>query len=214
MISTPTFVLGLILIYIFGVQLRILPIGGMFTLGKQFDPGSRFGARDPARGDPRLRQRGAADALHAGRDARGAQQRLRDDGARQGPAPDAVLIRHGFRNALLPIITVIGLLLPELVAGAIITEQVFSWPGMGLLAVRAAAHRDPSLMMGIVLIVSIAVLVTNIVADFAYTYADPRVRLDRHADAVARRRSRSRPTSRCAPDGCAGSCAIGSRSSG
>ena len=69
-----------------------------------------------------------------------------------------VLVRHGLRNALIPIITVVGLLLPELVAGAIITEQVFSWPGMGLLAVRAASQRDPSLMMGIVLLISVAVL--------------------------------------------------------
>ena len=90
-----------------------------------------------------------------------------------------VLVRHALRNALIPIITVLGLLLPDLVAGAIITEQVFSWPGMGLLAVRAASQRDPSLMMGIVLLIAVAVLIANIVTDVAYTYADPRIRLVR-----------------------------------
>jgi peptide/nickel transport system permease protein len=95
----------------------------------------------------------------------------------KGLAGRVVLTRHGLRNALLPIITVLGLLVPELVAGAIITEQVFSWPGMGLLAVRAATDRDPSLMMAIVLLVAIAVLISNLIADVAYSYADPRVRL-------------------------------------
>jgi peptide/nickel transport system permease protein len=88
-----------------------------------------------------------------------------------------VLIRHGLRSALLPIITVIGLLVPELIAGAIITEQVFSWPGMGLLTVDAANQRDSSLMMGIVLLIAIAVLAANILTDLAYVYVDPRVRL-------------------------------------
>ena len=72
-----------------------------------------------------------------------------------------------------------GLLLPDLVAGAIVTEQVFSWPGMGLLTVRAANSRDPSLMMGIVLIVAITVSDVNIVIDISYTYVDPRVRVAR-----------------------------------
>ncbi len=94
-----------------------------------------------------------AHALHPGQHARGPRQRVRDDRARRRACgAGIVLVRHGLRNALIPIITVVGLLLPELVAGAIITEQVFSWPGMGLLAVRAASQRDPSLMMGIVLL--------------------------------------------------------------
>jgi ABC-type dipeptide/oligopeptide/nickel transport systems, permease components len=89
-----------------------------------------------------------------------------------------VLLRHGLRNALLPIITVVALLLPDMIGGAIITEQVFSWPGMGLLAVRSAQDRDPSLMMAIVLMVGTAVLVSNLLADVAYGIADPRVRYD------------------------------------
>ena len=65
-----------------------------------------------------------------------------------------VLIRHAFRNALLPVITVLGLYLPEFVGGAVVIEQIFSWPGMGSLAVRAANDRDPAILMGVLLIVS------------------------------------------------------------
>ena len=71
-----------------------------------------------------------------------------------------------------------GLLLTELVAGAVITEQIFAWPGMGQLAVRAASDRDPALMMGVVLVIGAGVLVTNILVDVAYVRVDPRIRLD------------------------------------
>lgn len=177
MISTPTFVLGLILIYLLGVSLRLLPVGGMFTLGREFDVGDRIAhlvmpaailGFAYAAQLMRYTRAGMLDVLNSEYITTARAKGLRDR---------VVLVRHGLRNALLPIITVLGLLLPELVAGAIITEQVFSWPGMGQLAVRAAADRDPSLMMAIVLIIAIAVLVSNLVADVAYTIADPRVRL-------------------------------------
>jgi peptide/nickel transport system permease protein len=96
----------------------------------------------------------------------------------KGMAGHTVVIRHAFRNSLIPIITVVGLLLPELVAGAVITEQIFAWPGMGQLAVRAASDRDPALMMGVVLMIGTAVLVANIVVDVTYARADPRIHLD------------------------------------
>jgi peptide/nickel transport system permease protein len=96
----------------------------------------------------------------------------------KGLAPRTVIARHAFRNSLIPIITVVGLLLTELVAGAVITEQIFAWPGMGQLAVRAASDRDPALMMGVVLVIGAGVLVTNILVDVAYVRVDPRIRLD------------------------------------
>jgi peptide/nickel transport system permease protein len=87
-----------------------------------------------------------------------------------------VVMRHAFRNSLIPIITVIGLLLPELVGGAVITEQIFAWPGMGQMAVRAASDRDTALMMGVVLVVGTAVIITNILVDLLYAVVDPRIR--------------------------------------
>ena len=165
MISVPTFVLGLILIFLFAVQLRLLPSGGLFTLGKEFDIGSRVShVIMPAA------ILGLANAAQLMRYTRaGMLDVLSSDymttARAKGLRPRVVLLRHGFRNALIP--------------GAIVTEQVFNWPGMGQLAVRAAADRDPSLMMAIVLIVAIAVLVSNLLADFTYSLVDPRVRLDR-----------------------------------
>jgi peptide/nickel transport system permease protein len=177
LISTPTFVLGLILIYLLGVSLRILPIGGMQTLGKPFNvidvlahmamPALILGFAYAA---PLMRYTRASMLEVLGSE-------YVTTARAKGLVGRVVLVRHALRNALIPIITVIGFLLPDLVAGAIITEQVFSWPGMGLLAVRAASQRDPSLMMGIVLLIALAVLTINIITDVAYTYVDPRVRL-------------------------------------
>jgi peptide/nickel transport system permease protein len=177
--SVPTFVLGLGAIYIFAVWLDLLPSGGMQTLGKPtsiVDFGSHLllpafvlGLASAA---PLLRYTRASmlealngDYVVAAR-AKGLTSRT-------------VIARHAFRNSLIPIITVIGLLLPELVAGAVITEQIFAWPGMGQLAVRAANDRDPALMMGVVLMIGSAVLITNILVDVMYARADPRVHLGR-----------------------------------
>jgi peptide/nickel transport system permease protein len=99
----------------------------------------------------------------------------------KGLRPRRVLWRHGFRNALIPIITVVGLILPDLVAGAVITESLFGWQGMGQLAVTAAQGRDPALMMGVILVVALGVLFANILTDVLYAVADPRVRLGERA---------------------------------
>ena len=88
-------------------------------------------------------------------------------------------MRHALRNGLIPIITLVALLIPEAVAGAVITEQIFAWNGMGQLAVNAASDRDPAVMMAIIVIVGTAVLIANIIADIGYAVADPRVRFDR-----------------------------------
>jgi peptide/nickel transport system permease protein len=95
----------------------------------------------------------------------------------KGISNKKVIFKHGFRNALIPIISVVGMHIPEVIAGAVITETVFNWPGMGQLAVRAANYRDVTMVMGIVLIVSVAVVLSNLITDIVYTIADPRVRL-------------------------------------
>src|SRR4029078_3625445 len=87
-----------------------------------------------------------------------------------------VVLVHACRTALIPIITVIGLALPEMVGGAVITESVFSWPGMGSLLVEGVARRDFPLIMGITLVVATTVLIANLLTDIAYVFADPRIR--------------------------------------
>src|SRR5436190_1401339 len=172
LISTPTFVLGLILIYLLGVSLHLLPIGGMQTLGKPFsyvDLGAHIAM-------PALIL-GFAYAAPLMRYTRASVLEVLNSeyvttARAKGLRGRVILVRHGLRNALIPIISVLGFLLPDLIAGAIITEQVFSWPGMGLLAVRAASQRDPSLLMGIVLIIAVAVLTISNVAVLPYHFPD------------------------------------------
>ncbi len=176
--STPVFVLGLIGIYIFAVNLRWLPTGQVHTVGRTdiadlihhlILPATVLAIVNAA---PLIRYTRASmlEVLNS---------EYVTTARSKGLVDRLVIGRHAFRNALIPIITIVALLIPEAIAGAVITEQIFAWNGMGQLAVKAAGARDPSLMMGIILITGIAVLVANILADIGYAIADPRVRYDR-----------------------------------
>jgi len=96
----------------------------------------------------------------------------------KGLAENRVVIRHALRNSLLPLITLMGLDIPQLFVGAVITEFVFNWPGMGRLFVDSATANDYSILLGILLILSVAVVLGNLLADLAYTWADPRISYD------------------------------------
>ncbi len=176
--STPVFVLALIGIYVFAVNLHWLPTGQVHTIGRTdildllhhlILPATVLAIVNAA---PLIRYTRASmlDVLNS---------EYVTTARSKGLVSRIVIGRHAFRNGLIPIITIVALLIPEAVAGAVITEQIFAWNGMGQLAVRAASARDPSLMMGIILITGIAVLAANIVADIAYAITDPRVRFDR-----------------------------------
>jgi len=97
----------------------------------------------------------------------------------KGLANRRVVIRHAFRNSLLPFITLLGLDIPTLFVGAVVTEFVFSWPGMGQLFVIAADGNDYSVLLGILIILSVMVVIFNLLADIAYTWADPRISYER-----------------------------------
>lgn len=94
----------------------------------------------------------------------------------KGASPTRVLFRHALRNALIPIITLLGLTLPAIVGGAIITETVFNYPGMGLLTTNAATQNDVPLLLGTTFVAAIATVAGNLIADLLYAVADPRVR--------------------------------------
>jgi len=94
----------------------------------------------------------------------------------KGASPARVLFLHALRNALIPIITLLGLSLPAIVGGAIITETVFNWPGMGLLTTNAATQNDVPVLLGTTFIAAVATVVGNLIADLLYAVADPRVR--------------------------------------
>ena len=173
--STPVFVLSLIGIYVFAVNLRILPTSEIHTVGRTDIADAIHHLILPAsilaivQAAPLIRYTRASmlDVLHS---------EYITTARSKGLSSRVVVVRHALRNGLIPIITIIAWLAPEAVAGAVITEQIFAWGGIGQLAVKAAASRDPSLMMCIILITGTAVLIANLIADIGYAVADPRVR--------------------------------------
>ncbi len=98
--------------------------------------------------------------------------------AAKGVAPLAVIMRHGLKNALIPVVTIVAISLPGLFAGAVVTETIFSWPGMGRLFYNGLGTFDFSLLMGYLVIVSFLVVAFNLLADVAYAMLDPRVKYD------------------------------------
>lgn len=177
MISTPSFFLSLGLVYLFAVKWGIFPSAGMRTLGQ------------PESLSDLLRHMvlpvtvlAVAQVPLVMRYARSTMlEVLRQDylttARSKGLRERTVLFAHAFRNALIPLITVVGLSLPELLSGSIIVETIFQWPGMGLLAIRAVTARDYPVILGVILVTATMVLLTNLIADMLYAVADPRIRL-------------------------------------
>jgi peptide/nickel transport system permease protein len=98
--------------------------------------------------------------------------------AAKGLSFRAVLFKHGLKNALIPVVTVVALSLPGVLGGAIITEDIFAWPGTGRLFYNGLTQGDISLLMGILIILAVAVVFSNLLADVVYAWLDPRVKYD------------------------------------
>jgi peptide/nickel transport system permease protein len=175
-ISIPSFLLGLGGLWILGVVLKLVPIAGMSTPGRPTDffdflrhlalpagiLGFGYGALFM-----RYTRSAMLEVIHTDYITT----------ARSKGLPGRIIIgRHAFRNALIPIITILALSLPEIVGAAVVTEQVFTWPGVGLLMVTGINQRDYFVIMGVAIVVALAVLVFNLLADVAYAYVDPRIR--------------------------------------
>jgi peptide/nickel transport system permease protein len=95
----------------------------------------------------------------------------------KGLSERAVLYRHAFPNALVPIITILGLQFGTLLAGTIVTESIFSWPGIGRLTVQAIQSRDYPLLQGCILVIALSYVVVNLLTDVVYSLIDPRIRV-------------------------------------
>jgi len=174
-ISVPHFFLGLAVIYLFALQLGWFPTGGMLTLGR----GGGFVDRVEHLVLPVtvLATATAANMVRYVRssmiDAFG-QDYIRTARAK-GLGGFTITNKHALRNALIPVVTVIGVDLSALIGGAIVTEQIFQWPGIGLLTIQSIGSRDYSVLMGINLIAAVAVFAANLLTDVAYAVVDPRV---------------------------------------
>lgn len=173
-ISIPSFFSAMILIYIFAVKLQVLPSSGMYSSGRN-DWGDLLMHMILPVGLLALTV--AAPFTRYVRS--GMLEELDKDYVRavvaKGARPTRVLF-HALRNSFIPLVTVIALYIPVFMAGAVVIEQVFAWPGMGQLAIRALNSQDYPVIIGFGLYVALLVLVCNFVADMLYTIVDPRVR--------------------------------------
>ncbi len=170
-VSAPTFITGLLLQYVFGHWLHVLPPDGY---GKE-PLDHAISAILPA---VTLALFGAASYTRLVRDEMIGvlgQDFVRTARAK-GVSRAGVVVRHALRNALMPLVTVLGLDLGTLVGGAVVTETLFRWPGLGAMSVNAMLDRDGPLILGAVLVTSSAVVVSNLVVDVCYAALDPRVR--------------------------------------
>jgi peptide/nickel transport system permease protein len=176
-LSIPTFWFGLVVIYAFSVKLPWLPAGGMYTIGN----GSFLDYLHHLIG-PALVLALVTVAIWSRYMRSSMLEVTAQDFVRtaiaKGLPRRVVIVRHALRNALLPMITLAGLQLPTLLGGALVTETVFTWPGMGRLFLDSIGYRDYPVVMGLLMFTAILVLAGNLAADLLYAVYDPRIRLD------------------------------------
>ena len=164
-LSMPVFWTGIVLIVVFSLWLRWLPSGGRGTWVHLVLPAVTLSVPSIAT-LARVTRSAMLNVLH--------EDYIRTAYAK-GARNATVLARHALRNALIPVVTVLGLQLGQLLGGAILTETVFSWPGAGRLLVQAISSRDYTLLEGAVVILALTFVCTNLLVDIAYAYLDPRI---------------------------------------
>lgn len=175
-LSIPTFWFGLVAIYVFSLKLKWLPAGNMYTIGDGslrdyavhlIMPSLVLALVNIAVWSRYMRT-ATLDVIN--------QDFVRTAKAK-GLSPRRVLMKHVVGNALLPMITLAGLQLPTILGGALVTETVFTWPGMGRLFLDSLGYNDYPVIMGLLMFSAILVLIGNLVADLLVAFVDPRIRL-------------------------------------
>ncbi len=173
--SFPVFWLGIVLILVFGVILKVMPISGsggpigsLSNLHHLVLPALTLGFPYAAE-FARLTRSAMLEILG---------QEYIKTARSKGLRESTVIIRHAFRNALIPIVTLLGLRIPWLFGGAVVTETVFGWPGMGQLVVNSIYTRDFPVVEGFVLLLAFLVAMTNLLVDISYTFINPQIHYD------------------------------------
>jgi peptide/nickel transport system permease protein len=168
-ISVPNFWLGPLLAIIFSVELGWLPVGGRGTLAHLVLPAITLGA--------------ALAAILARMTRASLLEELREPyvlAARaKGVSRSRAILYHAFRNSLIPIVTILGLQFGVVLTGAVITETIFAWPGIGRLLIQSISFRDYPLVQGCVLLIAVTYVGVNLLTDLTYSFLDPRIRVDR-----------------------------------
>jgi peptide/nickel transport system permease protein len=167
-ISTPGFVLGPLMIYVFAIKLDWLPVAGRGGFEYLILPAITLGA--------------ALAAILTRMVRSSVIEELNEDYVRtaraKGLSERRVIYKHVLKNGLIPVVTVLGLQFGVLLAGAIITETIFSWPGLGRLTVDAINARDYPLVQGCILMIALTYIFANVVTDFTYRLLDPRIKVE------------------------------------
>jgi ABC-type dipeptide/oligopeptide/nickel transport system permease component len=168
-ISVPNFWLGPLLAIVFAVELGWLPVGGRGTLAHLVLPAITLGA--------------ALAAILARMTRASLLEELREPyvlAARaKGVSRARAVLRHAFRNSLIPIVTILGLQFGVVLTGAVITETIFAWPGIGRLLIQSISFRDYPTVQGCVLLIAVTYVGVNLITDLTYGFLDPRIRVDR-----------------------------------
>ncbi|MCP2519287.1 ABC transporter permease [SCandidatus Aminicenantes bacterium Aminicenantia_JdfR_composite] len=167
-LAIPNFWLGPLLIILFSIKLSIFPVSGRGTLAHLVLPAITLGT--------------ALSALLTRIVKTSVAEELKEDYVKvalaKGLTKSKVLLKHVLRNALIPIITILALQIGSLLTGAIITETIFSWPGIGRLIINAINQRDYPLVQGVILFIAFIYIITNFLADIFYAIVDPRIRYE------------------------------------
>jgi ABC-type dipeptide/oligopeptide/nickel transport system permease component len=167
-LSMPTFWLGPLLAIVFSVMLGWFPVSGRATLANLVLPAITLGAPLAAV----LARMTRASVLEELRELYVLAARAR------GVSRARSILRHAFRNSLIPIVTVLGLQLGSVLTGAVITETIFAWPGVGRLLIQSISARDYPAVQGCVLLIALTYVSTNLLVDVAYGFLDPRIRYE------------------------------------
>ncbi|MDH5405798.1 MAG: ABC transporter permease [Candidatus Aminicenantes bacterium] len=168
-ISMPNFWLGPLLIILFSIKLNLLPVSGSGGLSHLILPAITLGTAMTAL----LTRMVRASMLEVM-----GQDYIRT--ARAKGLPERVVIyKHALKNALIPVVTIVGLQFGTLLTGAIITETIFAWPGLGRLTIQSISRRDYPLVQGCILMISLTYILVNLATDLLYTVLDPRIRYQR-----------------------------------
>src|SRR5262245_51401253 len=167
-ISTPGFVLGPLMIYLFAIRFDLLPVSGRYGPEYLILPAITLGAPLAA-----ILTRMVRSSVI---------EELNEDYVRtaraKGLGETQVIYKHVLKNGLIPVVTVIGLQFGVLLAGAIITEMIFSWPGLGRLTIDSINSRDYPMVQGCILMIALTYIIANLITDFAYRLLDPRIKVE------------------------------------
>ena len=166
--STPVFWLGIMLILIFSVTLQWFPSSGRGDIWNLVLPAVTLGMFTMAR-TARMMRSSMLEVLG---------QEYMKTAMAKGLSPGVVILKHAMKNALIPVVTIVGMELGTLLGGAVITETIFAWPGVGRLAVQAIYNRDYPVVQAAVFILATIFVLVNLAVDIVYTYLDPRVKLE------------------------------------